>query len=120
MDDPLLPLPIGTPAPKFALPRAPYAIISLAGVRGRPAVLVFYPTVSEPVSDPAGSSARALFVLDEDGVIRWSHTCPAAITPGIGGILTAPKSMAFTRSLDRSGPVARKGESHAHCSRPPR
>jgi peroxiredoxin len=41
----------------------------------------------------ADLSARALFVLDEDGIIRWSYTCPAAINPGIGGILTALESM---------------------------
>ena len=39
--------------------------------------------------DQAGASARALFVLDEDGIIRWSYTGPAAINPGVGGILTA-------------------------------
>ncbi len=39
--------------------------------------------------EQAGASARALFVLDTRGVVRWSHTCPAAINPGVGGILMA-------------------------------
>ncbi|MDB5057073.1 MAG: Alkyl hydroperoxide reductase subunit C-like protein [Chloroflexi bacterium] len=43
--------------------------------------------------EEAGSSFRALFVLDEHGTIRWSQTYPAAINPGIGGILTALESM---------------------------
>jgi peroxiredoxin len=43
--------------------------------------------------EQAGSSSRALFVLDEHGTIRWSQTCPAAINPGIDGILTALESM---------------------------
>jgi len=29
----------------------------------------------------AASSARALFVLDEEGVIRWSDVCPTAHQP---------------------------------------
>jgi peroxiredoxin len=43
--------------------------------------------------EQAGASARALFVLDEGGVIHWSHTCPAVINPGVGGILTALEAM---------------------------
>jgi peroxiredoxin len=43
--------------------------------------------------EQAGTSARALFVLDARGVIHWSHTCPAAINPGVGGILTALAAM---------------------------
>jgi peroxiredoxin len=43
--------------------------------------------------DQAGASARALFVLDEYGIIRWSYTGPAAINPGVGGILTALEAM---------------------------
>jgi peroxiredoxin len=43
--------------------------------------------------EQAGASARALFVLDTRGVIHWSHTCPAAINPGVGGILMALEAM---------------------------
>ena len=150
------PLPPDTPAPEFTLPRSSYASVSLADVRGRGAILVFYPADWEPVSqeqltlyqdhlaefarlgavllaistdhtwchgafaravgihyplladahpqgavsraygvydEQAGSSARTLFVLDEYGIIRWSQTYPAAVNPGVDGILTALESM---------------------------
>ena len=159
MDDQCAPLPPGTPAPAFTLPRSSYASVSLADVRGHRVILVFYPADWEPVSqeqltlyqdylaefarlgavllaispdhiwchsafaraagihfpllsdcDPweavsraygvsreqAGSSSRTLFVLDEHGVIRWSHTCPAAVNPGLDGILTALEAMGPT------------------------
>lgn len=148
----LAPLLPGTVAPDFSLPRSSYAAVSLADLRGRRVVLVFYPANWEPVSqqqltlyqeylalferlgaallgisadhtwshgafaraagiryplladahpkgavsraygvydERAGASARALFVVDARGVIHWSHACPAAINPGVGGILTA-------------------------------
>ena len=37
----------------------------------------------------AGASGRALFVLDESGVIRWSYLSPIGVNPGADGILTA-------------------------------
>jgi peroxiredoxin len=43
--------------------------------------------------EQAGASTRTLFVLDEHGVVHWSQTCPAAINPGIDGILTALEAM---------------------------
>jgi peroxiredoxin len=36
-----------------------------------------------------GTSARALFVLDADGVIRWSFLSPVGVNPGADGILRA-------------------------------
>ena len=156
MDELCSPLPPGIPAPDFTLPRSRYAAVSLADVRGRRVILVFYPADWEPVSweqltlyqdhlagfgrlgavlfavstdhiwchsafaraagihyplladahpkgavsraygvydEQAGASARALFVLDARGVIHWSQTCPAAINPGVGGILTALEAM---------------------------
>src|SRR5713226_981359 len=50
MDGQLFPLPPGTPAPDFTLPRSSYASVSLADVRGRRVILVFYPADWEPVS----------------------------------------------------------------------
>ncbi|MDB5057023.1 MAG: thioredoxin peroxidase [Chloroflexi bacterium] len=43
--------------------------------------------------EQSGLSFRALFVLDEHGIIRWSQSYPAAINPGIDGILSALESM---------------------------
>ncbi len=39
--------------------------------------------------DQEGESARALFVLDDKGVIRWSYLSPTGINPGANGILMA-------------------------------
>ena len=36
-----------------------------------------------------GVSERALFVIDADGVIRWSYVSPAGVNPGASGILSA-------------------------------
>jgi peroxiredoxin len=36
-----------------------------------------------------GISERALFVLDADGVIRWSYVSPVGVNPGADGILDA-------------------------------
>jgi peroxiredoxin len=40
-----------------------------------------------------GTAARALFVLDGDGVIRWSYLSPVGINPGADGILTALEAL---------------------------
>jgi len=36
-----------------------------------------------------GTSERALFVIDEQGIIRWSYLSPIGINPGADGVLTA-------------------------------
>ncbi len=41
----------------------------------------------------SGTSKRALFVLDEEGVIVWSHISPGNVNPGADGILNALKKM---------------------------
>ena len=40
-----------------------------------------------------GSSERALFVIDGDGVIRWSYVSPVGVNPGADGILTALEAL---------------------------
>jgi peroxiredoxin len=40
-----------------------------------------------------GTTGRALFVLDEDGVIRWSYVSPIGVNPGADGILLALEQM---------------------------
>lgn len=152
MNDRLILLPPGTPAPDFTLPRSPHATVSLGDFRGRRIVLAFYPADWEPVSHeqltvyqeyapaldelravvvgistdgvwshaafareigvrfpllsdshPKGavaraygvylghkeSSNRALFVVDERGIIRWSRSYPDLVNPGVDGILCA-------------------------------
>jgi peroxiredoxin len=39
--------------------------------------------------DDQGESSRALFVIDSNGVIRWSHLSPDGVNPGADGILKA-------------------------------
>jgi peroxiredoxin len=40
-------------------------------------------------NEKAGEAERALFVLDAEGVIRWSYVSPVGINPGADGILKA-------------------------------
>src|ERR1700682_2863390 len=47
--------------------------------------------------DEDGTSERALFVLDGDGIIRWSYCSPIGENPGADGILTALESI-FAKS----------------------
>ena len=41
-----------------------------------------------------GISERALFVIDGNGVIRWSYLSPIDVNPGAAGILQALESIA--------------------------
>jgi len=41
----------------------------------------------------AGTSERALYVIDADGVVRWSYVSPVGVNPGADGILRALESM---------------------------
>lgn len=143
---------VGAPAPDFSLPSGPDSTLSLGDLRGRPAVLVFYPADWSPLCgdqlslyqtarpqlsrhdaqvvgisvdgvwchhafaedrslqfplladfepkgevarrygvyrDGNGFSERALFVLDADGTVRWSHVSEPGVNPGVDGILDA-------------------------------
>ena len=40
-----------------------------------------------------GISERALFVIDEDGIIQWSYISPMGVNPGADGILRALESL---------------------------
>jgi peroxiredoxin len=40
-----------------------------------------------------GTSERALFVIDRDGVISWSYLSPAGVNPGANGILRALEAL---------------------------
>jgi peroxiredoxin len=41
-----------------------------------------------------GVSERALFVIDGEGIIRWSYVSPVGVNPGADGILAALEAMA--------------------------
>jgi peroxiredoxin len=44
-----------------------------------------------------GTSERALFVIDAEGIVRWSYVSPVGINPGADGILRALESIAEVR-----------------------
>jgi len=155
------PAAVGTEAPPFRLPSTPDQWIELADLRGRPAILAFYPADWSPVCgdqmalynqvlplfrqhdaqivgvsvdgawchaafardrglhfplladfepkgavaraygvyrQTEGTSERALFVLDGEGVIRWNHISPAGINPGADGILSALEALTGRRT----------------------
>lgn len=39
--------------------------------------------------DEASTSERALFVIDGDGMVRWSYVSPVGVNPGADGIFDA-------------------------------
>jgi peroxiredoxin len=61
--------------------------------------------------DSDGFSERALFVIDGDGIIRWSYCSPVGVNPGADGILTALESIAgrsaATTSVEATSAEAR-------------
>ena len=48
--------------------------------------------------DSDGFSERALFVIDADGVIRWSYVSPVGVNPGAEGILAALEALQHEES----------------------
>lgn len=40
-----------------------------------------------------GEAARALFVIDSEGIIQWSYVSPVGINPGADGILAALEAL---------------------------
>ena len=55
-----------------------------------------------------GVSERALFVLDRDGVIKWSYLSPIDVNPGAAGILQALDSLS-----PRTGGASASAEARA-------
>ena len=46
-----------------------------------------------------GESQRALYVLDEKGIIRWNYLSPVGINPGADGILEALEDLDKLKSI---------------------
>jgi peroxiredoxin len=42
---------------------------------------------------PEGVSARALFVINPDGVVHWSYVSPVGVNPGAAGVLAALENL---------------------------
>src|SRR5437773_4561180 len=56
-----------------------------------------------------GESARALFVIDNKGIIRWSHLSPDGINPGADGILSALENLNKAQATEKSCPQEMSG-----------
>lgn len=49
-----------------------------------------------------GQSRRALFLIDEDGMIQWSEVSPDSINPGIAGILNALETLKQSKTDEQA------------------
>src|SRR6266540_46309 len=117
------PLPPGTVAPDFELPSTPdqkvlpefqksgaeLLGISVDGIWSHLAFAkdrnLHFPLLAdfEPKGEVArtyqvyrakeGTSERALFVIDAEGIVRWSHVSPVGVNPGADGILRALENL---------------------------
>jgi peroxiredoxin len=58
--------------------------------------------------DGEGTSARALFVIDGAGIIRWSYLSPIGVNPGADGILGALEDLANGSPATAEALAARK------------
>ena len=52
--------------------------------------------------DKEGTSMRANFVIDRDGVIAWNEVSPTGINPGAGGVLQALETLAAERQPEHA------------------
>jgi peroxiredoxin len=52
-----------------------------------------------------GVTERALFVIDGDGIIRWSYVSPLGVNPGAEGILNALESLDSQQSKEPKEPA---------------
>jgi peroxiredoxin len=55
-----------------------------------------------------GVAERALFVIDKDGVIRWSYVSPIGVNPGAHGVLNALESLSVNKKTLREGRTGHK------------
>ena len=113
------PLSHGAAAPEIVLPMGKGQTWASCDFRGEPIVVVFYPADWEPVSTDQlrshlvspgvragpgvadGMSARARFVIDGDGVMRWRYLAHHEVNPGIDGMLTALEALATHEGAGR-------------------
>ena len=47
-----------------------------------------------------GTSERALFVINADGIIHWSYVSPVGVNPGAAGILSALEGLPSKKGLE--------------------
>ncbi len=63
-----------------------------------------------------GYSERALFVLDREGIIRWSYLSPVGVNPGADGILEALESLGEQASSNGHRPSRTEQSSRENAS----
>jgi len=49
-------------------------------------------------NEEVGECKRALFVIDEEGIIQWSYLSPGSINPGADGILDALEELSHVKN----------------------
>lgn len=49
--------------------------------------------------EKTGESKRALYVIDEEGIIQWSHLAPIGVNPGADGILDALEELSELKKV---------------------
>jgi peroxiredoxin len=54
----------------------------------------------EVYDEEEGECQRALYVIDEKGIIRWSYLSPVGINPGADGILTALEELDNVKTIN--------------------
>jgi peroxiredoxin len=52
--------------------------------------------------EETGESKRALYVLDEEGIIRWRYLAPKELNPGADGILNALEQLETTDKVQEN------------------
>jgi peroxiredoxin len=64
-----------------------------------------------------GRSRRALFIIDGEGIVRWSAAFPDALDPGADGVLSALEALRpVAGSGTESSPISRDGAVGATCA----
>jgi peroxiredoxin len=56
--------------------------------------------------DAEGITERALFVIDKEGIVRWSYVSPIGVNPGADGILRALETLPPSQSLEETQTAA--------------
>lgn len=55
----------------------------------------------EAYDEKTGECRRALYVIDEEGIIQWSYLSPVGINPGADGILNALEELDNVKILNQ-------------------
>lgn len=99
------PLPAGASAPDFSLPDQDGKLVSLAALKGRPVVLVFYPG-----DDTPGCTRQLCQMRDSYATLQSRGLAVFGVNPGGGEShrrFIEKYSLPFPLLIDKGGAVAR-------------